>query len=241
MASVVSAFCEKADFSVLPKLNNYFQKFEDDGNRVSLLRFKGGLNMFCREVVVRDIRQDIVVDSNSSVQFDEFRSLIAYHQLSSMCYRQKQVFEGFDRNKDGFFISADVVKLTRVISEDPLIKRFEIATGDVIKSLVIDGQVNFEEFVLVMHSEFFKAQMKKDLNLKMLSQNRVRLNKRSIKPAFKIIQRANSVDFGRLSNPQIGQTIFKRSPEEGFEVLQRANSIGFLEDKENYDFLEFFQ
>jgi len=230
MASVVSEFCEKADFSVMTQLNNYFQKFEDNENRVSLLRFEGGLNLFCPEVGVRDIRQHIVADSNSFIQFDEFRSLVAYQQLSSMCYRQKPIFEGFESNRDDFLMSADVMKLMRVISEDPLSKRFEIATADVIKNLVIDGQVNFDEFLLVMHSEILKAQMKV-LKLKILSQNqRVQLKKRSIKPAFKIIQRANSVDFRQLSNPQIGQTMCQRSVKEGFKVLRRGNSIDFLDE-----------
>jgi len=230
-ASVVVSFCNYANFSKIAQLKSYFHNIDGGGNRVTLLKFEEGLNIFCPEVA-GEIRRNIVVDRKSLIQFDEVCCHIAYHQLASICHGQKQIFEGFDSTRDSFLNSADLCKITRVLCKDPIIKKFGVTTVDVLKLFDIVGQVRLEDFLLVMHSEIFKAQMKKSLMFKMpVQERRAEVNRRSIKPSSKIIRRADSIGFGVSSSPLVGKTMCRK---RGVKVLKRCCSVGFKE--ENYDF-----
>jgi len=156
---VLSAFRDDTDLATTAQLKKYFERFDRNrDNRISLQEFEDGLRTYLPELRGRDVRQmfdKLDIDGDNYIQFDEFWSLIAYQQLISAYERLAVVFDGLDKNKNGYLDRGDIPELKRAMKSDPLMRRLDLSVEDVIDSADLDndGQVSFDEFLFAMHPE----------------------------------------------------------------------------------------
>jgi len=164
---VLSAFRDDTDLTTTAQLKKYFKKFDRNRDkRISLEEFRDGLSTFLPELRDREVRQmfnNLDIDGDKYIQFDEFWSLIAYQQLISAYERLAVVFDALDKNRNGFLDRGDIPELWREMNRDPLIRRLDIDLNEVIETADLDndGQVSFDEFLFAMHPELVEPSMRK--------------------------------------------------------------------------------
>jgi len=117
---VLSAFRDDTDLTTAAQLKKYFQKFDRNSDkRISFQEFKYGLGELLPELrdgELKEIFDNLDIDGDRYIQFDEFWCLIAYQQLINAYERLAVVFEGLDKNGNGFIDRGDFPELQRAMN-----------------------------------------------------------------------------------------------------------------------------
>jgi len=161
---LVSGIFQNEDLLQTAQLRKYFMKLDkNNDNRISYREFKDYLKKFSPNLHNREIAQlfeNIDIDGDKFIQFDEFTRIIGYHQLINVYERLQLVFNKLDSNGNGYLDKGDIPILELEMDKDPLISRLNIDPVEVIESADLnnDGMVSFEEFLFAMHPELVEPE-----------------------------------------------------------------------------------
>jgi len=241
---VVSAIRDDEDL-MLTQLMKYFEKFDvNKDKRISLREFEDGFHTYLPQLQGREVRQmfeNLDIDGDHYIQFDEFWILVSYQWLINVYERLTVVFKTLDYNGDGYIDRDDIQKLKLAIEKDPLIRRLGIDPYIIIESADLDndGRVSFEEFLFAMHPELVEEDMRESFERsKRLSSTPSRhretdlmMESRRGRPRSQASTQNYEDDSDELPDKPIGQSSFDRVLEQTFS---KENKQEFL-NRSHYD------
>ncbi|XP_064601550.1 calmodulin-beta-like isoform X1 [Liolophura sinensis] len=136
-----------------PEFREAFTMFDRDGDGRITAKELGtvlrSLGQNPTEGELRDMINDVDIDGNGTIEFDEFLRMMAKRQ--SEVDEQKDItdaFKVFDRNGDGFISASELRHVMTTLGEQLSDDEVE----NMIKEADVDGDgmINYEEFIRMM-------------------------------------------------------------------------------------------
>merc|ERR1719361_1066082 len=199
----VNLFTQKIDADHRHEIKKFFQALDTnkDGS-ISMKEFKEGMrNTFhtkLSEEQLEAIFRNVDIDDNRTITFDELLTITAHRMLVDEDERLFQAFQELDEDGDGLISKNELERALNewedlVLREDDEewgpqmsprrkhkhtrestieLKRFQSAFGHADKN--DDGQIDYEEFLRILHPDFGDNMSLNDLKQQVVDDNRVR-------------------------------------------------------------------
>jgi len=143
----------QASIKELRELKQAFELFDknNDGT-INLSEMKEVMKSLGRdptEEELKDMINNIDLDGNQVVDFNEFLQMMGHNSTASdRSAELKQVFAIFDKNGDGYISKPEMKAAMKKMNENFTDSEIETIISDA--DLDEDGEVNFHEFVALM-------------------------------------------------------------------------------------------